>query len=57
MKTAIPLPHTRMIIEFYMAGTLLLLKQAGWAIHYLNCQRQFGSVKLNAVRTRAILEA
>ena len=23
-------------IEFYMAGTLLLLKQAGWKIHYLN---------------------
>jgi LmbE family N-acetylglucosaminyl deacetylase len=23
-------------IEFYMAGTLLLLKEAGYAIHYLN---------------------
>ena len=23
-------------VEFYMAGTLLLLKQAGYEIHYLN---------------------
>jgi LmbE family N-acetylglucosaminyl deacetylase len=42
-------------IEFYMAGTLLLLAQRGWKIHYLtlssgNC----GSVRDNAARTRTI---
>ena len=42
-------------IEFYMAGTLLLLKQAGFEIHYLtvasgNC----GSVQHNAMTTRRI---
>ena len=40
-------------IEFYMAGTLLLLKQAGYAIHYMtlangNC----GSAEYNAARSR-----
>jgi LmbE family N-acetylglucosaminyl deacetylase len=40
-------------IEFYMAGTLLLLKRAGWAIHYMtlasgNC----GSVEQSAAVTR-----
>jgi LmbE family N-acetylglucosaminyl deacetylase len=42
-------------IEFYMAGTLLLLKQAGHEIHYLtlasgNC----GSTEYNAAMTRSI---
>ena len=42
-------------IEFYMAGTLLLLKQAGWQIHYMtlasgNC----GSTQTNAAATRKI---
>ena len=42
-------------IEFYMAGTLLLLKQKGYAIHYItlasgNC----GSLQYSAARTRAI---
>ena len=42
-------------IEFYMAGTLLMLKQVGYEIHYLtvangNC----GSVEYNAAMTRSI---
>jgi LmbE family N-acetylglucosaminyl deacetylase len=42
-------------IEFYMAGTLLMLKRAGYAIHYLtvangNC----GSVQYNAAMLRSI---
>jgi LmbE family N-acetylglucosaminyl deacetylase len=42
-------------IEFYMAGTLLMLKQAGFDIHYMtlasgNC----GSAEYNAAMTRSI---
>jgi LmbE family N-acetylglucosaminyl deacetylase len=42
-------------IEFYMAGTLLLLKQVGWTIHYFvlstgNC----GSTAMSGQKTRAI---
>ncbi len=42
-------------IEFYMAGTLVLLKHAGWEIHYMtvasgNC----GSAQHGATATRAI---
>ncbi len=45
-------------IEFYMAGTLLMLKQAGYEIHYLtvangNC----GSVQHNAAMLRSIRNA
>jgi N-acetylglucosamine malate deacetylase 1 len=45
-------------IEFYMAGTLLMLKRAGYAIHYLtvangNC----GSVQYNAAMLRSIRSA
>ena len=45
-------------IEFYMAGTLLMLKQAGYEIHYLtvangNC----GSVQYNAAMLRSIRNA
>src|SRR5438477_4113500 len=41
-------------IEFYMAGTLLLLKEAGWEIHCLNvASGNCGSVNQNAARTRA----
>ncbi len=55
MKTAIAIAAHPDDIEFYMAGTLLLLKQAGWAIHYLNvASGNCGSVKLNVSRTRAI---
>lgn len=42
-------------IEFMMAGTLLLLRRAGWAIHYLNVANgSCGSVKDNAARTIAV---
>lgn len=42
-------------IEFYMAGTLLLLRARGWEIHYLtvasgNC----GSAEFSPARTRAV---
>jgi LmbE family N-acetylglucosaminyl deacetylase len=41
-------------IEFYMAGTLLLLKHAGWRIHYCNLSSgNCGSVRLDAAKTRA----
>jgi LmbE family N-acetylglucosaminyl deacetylase len=42
-------------IEFCMAGTLLLLRDAGWQIHYLNLSTgNCGSMELSAARTRAI---
>ncbi len=42
-------------IEFYMAGTLLLLRAAGWEIHYLNLSSgNCGSTQHNAATTRAI---
>src|SRR4051794_21228950 len=41
-------------IEFYMAGTLLLLKQAGYDIHYFNvASGNCGSASQNSARTRA----
>ncbi len=45
-------------IEFYMAGTLLMLKKAGYETHYLtvangNC----GSVQYNAAMTRSVRNA
>src|SRR5688572_22088618 len=36
MKTAIAIGAHPDDIEFYMAGTLVLLKRAGYEIHYLN---------------------
>ncbi len=45
-------------IEFYMAGTLLLLKQAGYEIHYLtvangNCgSTEYNSTMLRSIRSR-----
>lgn len=40
-------------IEFVMAGTLLLLKQAGWEIHYFNLSTgNCGSVRYDAKETR-----
>lgn len=40
-------------IEFYMAGTLLLLKAAGWEIHYLNLSRgNCGSTVMSPANTR-----
>ncbi|NOS71042.1 MAG: LmbE family protein [Verrucomicrobia bacterium] len=42
-------------IEFYMAGTLLLLKNAGWETHYMNVANGCnGSVQYNANKTRII---
>src|SRR6185369_1352086 len=35
MKSAIAIGAHPDDIEFYMAGTLVLLKRAGWEIHYL----------------------
>ncbi|HEY2952121.1 MAG TPA: PIG-L family deacetylase [Verrucomicrobiae bacterium] len=45
-------------IEFYMAGTLLLLKQSGWDIHYLNLSSgNCGSVQFDGATTRRIRKA
>lgn len=42
-------------IEFSMAGTLLLLKEAGWEVHYFNLSTgNCGSVTHGAAKTRAI---
>jgi LmbE family N-acetylglucosaminyl deacetylase len=42
-------------IEFYMAGTLLLLKKAGYEIHYLNvASGNCGSAEYNSAATRSI---
>jgi LmbE family N-acetylglucosaminyl deacetylase len=42
-------------IEFYMAGTLLLLKQKGWAIHYMTLSSgSCGSTRHNAATVRRI---
>src|SRR2546426_2979457 len=55
MKTAIAIGAHPDDIEFYMAGTLLLLKRAGWEIHYLNvASGNCGSAHWNAAKTRAI---
>lgn len=44
-------------IEFYMAGTLCLLRQAGYEVHYLNvCNGSCGGVELNAKRLAAVRE-
>ncbi len=44
-------------IEFVAAGTLLLLKQAGWEIHYLNLSSgNLGSATLTANETRKARE-
>ncbi|MBD0286673.1 MAG: PIG-L family deacetylase, partial [Flavisolibacter sp.] len=49
MKTAIAIAAHPDDIEFMMAGTLLLLKKAGYEIHYLNLSLgNLGSVVHNA---------
>jgi LmbE family N-acetylglucosaminyl deacetylase len=49
MKTAIAIGAHPDDIEFYMAGTLVLLKRAGYEIHYLNVANGCcGSQKYNA---------
>ena len=45
-------------IEFYMAGTLVLLQRAGWEIHYLNVANGCcGSVQYDAKKTRIVRRA
>ena len=45
-------------IEFYMAGPLLLLKAAGWEIHYLNLSSgNCGSTVMSPAKTRATRRA
>ena len=45
-------------IEFSMAGTLLLLKQAGWDIHCFNVANgSLGSTVMNAARTITVRRA
>src|SRR2546427_11932127 len=45
-------------IEFYMAGTLLLLKQTGWETHYMSVGNGCcGSVQYNAKQTRIVRRA
>jgi LmbE family N-acetylglucosaminyl deacetylase len=45
-------------IEFYMAGSLLMLKAAGWEIHYLNLSTgNCGSTILSAAKARATRRA
>lgn len=42
-------------IEFYMAGTLLMLKKAGYQTHYMNlASGNCGSAQYNAAMTRSI---
>lgn len=42
-------------IEFMMAGTLLLLREAGWETHCLNlCSGNCGSMEAGAARTRVV---
>jgi LmbE family N-acetylglucosaminyl deacetylase len=42
-------------IEFVMAGTLLLLREAGWQTHYLNLSTgNMGSSVMNAARTASV---
>src|SRR2546426_3901836 len=55
MKTAIAIGAHPDDIEFYMAGTLLLLKRAGGEIHYMTVANgSCGSVRYNVAQTRAI---
>ena len=45
-------------IEFYMAGTLVLLRRAGWETHYLNVGNGCcGSVQYPANKTRVVRRA
>jgi len=54
-KTALAIGAHPDDIEFYMAGTLLLLKKAGFEIHYLNvASGNCCSVQYNGAATRAI---
>ncbi len=53
-RTAIAIAAHPDDIEFMMAGTLLLLREAGWETHYLNLSSgNCGSVSLSAEETEA----
>jgi len=55
MKSAIAIGAHPDDIEFYMAGTLLMLKKSGYEIHYLNlASGNCGSAEYNSVTTRSI---
>ncbi|MDO1446562.1 PIG-L family deacetylase [Rhodocytophaga aerolata] len=55
MKTAIAIGAHPDDIELMMAGTLLLLKKAGYEIHYLNISSgNCGSVEYDAATTRRV---
>ena len=55
VKTAIAIGAHPDDIEFYMAGTLLQLKKAGFEIHYLNlASGNCGSIEYNSTTTRSI---
>lgn len=55
IKSAIAIGAHPDDIEFYMAGTLVLLKRAGWETHYLNVGNGCcGSVQHDARQTRSI---
>ena len=54
-KTAIAIGAHPDDIEFHMAGTLVLLKEAGYETHYLNlASGNCGSIDYNATATRSI---
>jgi len=58
MKSAIAIGAHPDDIEFYMAGTLALLKRAGWETHYLNVGNGCcGSAQFDARQTRVIRRA
>ena len=58
IKSAIAIGAHPDDIEFYMAGTLVLLKRAGWETHYLNVGNGCcGSVQYNARQTRTVRRA
>ncbi len=55
MKSAIAIAAHPDDIEFQMAGTLLLLREAGWETHYLNLSTgNCGSAEFGPAKTRAV---
>jgi LmbE family N-acetylglucosaminyl deacetylase len=55
MPTAIAIAAHPDDIEFVMAGTLVLLKEAGWEIHYFNLSTgNVGSMTLSAAKTAQV---
>ena len=58
MNSAIAIAAHPDDIEFQMAGTLLLLKEAGWETHYLNLSTgNCGSAEFGATKTRRVRRA